>query len=452
MLKSKRPKHQLILMLTVLCFFAGFLPVQGKTESDSVVYVIEIKGVIEKGLATIVDRLLDEAEAMQAMLVIFEVNTPGGAVDAAGEIRDRIFDCPLPTVAYVNREAISAGALISLSCEKVVMVPGSTIGAVTPVDLSGTKASEKAVSYMRSVMRAIAEKRGRDPKIAEAMVDESLEIEGIVEAGKLLTLTAEEALKLNYADKIVENLPEVLAFSGHAGAQIIRPKANWSENMVRFLTHPLVSSLLLSLGFLGLIYEVTTQGWGIGGTVGLIALGLFFGAHYLAELANITEILIFFLGLVLLLIEIFFIPGFGLLGILGILAILTSIVLSLVGNLPTIDSPDLFRAVQTVSLSLIFTVIFAIPIIKFVPKTTAWNRLILKTEQKNADGFRSTPAEYEQYLGKTGIALTTLRPTGTAQFETNRLTVVSNGEFIEKNSRIEVIQVEGNRIVVKKAS
>jgi membrane-bound serine protease (ClpP class) len=451
MLKSTNFKHRVIFALGVLCFIIGVIPAPGQTKTDSLVYVIEIKGVIEKGLATIVDRLLDEAEKAHATAVIFEVNTPGGAVDAAGEIRDRIFDCPLPTIAYVNREAISAGALISLSCEKVVMVPGSTIGAVTPVDLSGTKASEKAVSYMRGVMRAIAEKRGRDPQIAEAMVDESLEIEGITEAGKLLTLTAEEALKLNYADKILDNIPAVLEFTGNSGARIVYPKANWSENMVRFLTHPLVSSLLLSLGFLGLIYEVTTQGWGISGTVGLIALGLFFGAHYLAELANIMEILIFILGVVLLMVEIFFIPGFGLLGILGILAILTSVILSLVGNIPSVGSPDIFRAVQTVALSLIFTIVFAIPIFKYLPKTTAWTRLVLKSEQKTEAGFRATPGEYEQLLGKTGIALSTLRPSGTALIETSRITVVSNSEFIEKNSRIEVVQVEGNRVVVRKA-
>lgn len=448
---KKQNIFQHIAIFSLFCLILGAFPVSAQTETDSLVYVIEIKGVIEKGLAGIVDRLLTEAEEAGAAAVIFEVNTPGGAVAAAGEIRDRIFDCTVPTVAYVNREAISAGALISLSCEKVVMVPGSAIGAVTPVDLSGTKASEKAVSYMRSVMRAIAEKRDRDPEIAEAMVDESVEIEGVTKEGKLLTLTAEEALELKYNDKILEGIPAVLDFIGLPEARIVRPKANWSENLVRFLTHPMISSLLLSLGFLGLIYEVTTQGWGIGGTVALIALALFFGGHYLAELANILEILIFFVGIVLLLIEFFYVPGFGLVGILGILAILASIVLSLIGNLPTVTSPDTFRVVQTMAMAAILTIIFTIPIIKYVPKTTAWNRLILNTEQKKEAGFRSTPGEYEQLIGKKGIALSTLRPSGSALIENKRLTVVSYGDFIEKNSQIEVIQVEGNRVVVRKA-
>jgi len=444
-------RYSLIGILITVIILGGNIPAFSDTAPDSVVYVIEIKGVIESGLASIVERLLRQAETDSALAVIFEVNTPGGAVPAASEIRDAIFNSKIPTYAYVNREAISAGALVSLSCEKVIMVPGSAIGAVTPVDLSGTKASEKAVSYMRSVMRAIAEKRERDPKIAEAMVDESIEIEGIVEAGKLLTLTAEEALELNYADHITEGWPNVLKYIGAPNATIIRPKANWSENLVRFLTHPLVSSLLLSLGFLGLIYEITTQGWGIGGTLGLIALALFFGSHYLVNLANIVEILVFVAGAILLIIEIFFTPGFGLLGILGVLAILASIVFSLVGNLPTVETGDFFRAIQTLALSLVLTVLFSIPIIKLIPKTAVWDRLILHSEQKKEEGYRSTPGEYESLIGKSGISLTLLRPAGTAIIDSQRLDVVAEGDYIEKNVPIKVIMVEGNRIVVRRA-
>lgn len=437
--------------LTVCLLISMLLPIRTQAaKSDSLVYVVEISGVIEKGLASVVERLIDQAEQDSALAVVFEVNTPGGAVDAAGEIRDTIFNCSLPTYAYVNREAISAGALISLSCEKVLMVPGSTIGAVTPVDLQGTKASEKVVSYMRSVMRAIAEKRGRDPKIAEAMVDESIEIEGIVEKGKLLTLTAEEAQKINYADEIVEGWDAVLDYIGLPNAEIVRPEANWSENLVRFLTHPMISSLLLSLGFLGLIYEVMTQGWGVGGTVGIIALTLFFGAQYLVNLANIMEILIFVAGVVLLVVEVFFTPGFGLFGILGVLAIIGSAVLSLVGNLPTIEMPDLWSAIRTVSFAIILTGILSVPIIKLVPKTTAWNRLILSTEHKQEEGYRATAHENEYLLGKKGVALTFLRPSGIALIESQRIDVIAEGDFIEKNSPLEVIQVEGNRIVVRK--
>lgn len=434
-----------------LLFISGYFPSPACSTPDTLVHVIEIKGVIEKGLASIVERMIEQAEEAGAQAIIFEVNTPGGAVDAAGEIRDTIFNSKILTVAYVNREAISAGALISLSCEKVVMVPGSTIGAVTPVDLSGKKGSEKVVSYMRGVMRAIAEKRERDPKIAEAMVDEAIEIPDIIEEGKLLTLTAEEALKIKYADHITEGLDNVLEFIGLPNAQIVRPKANWSENMVRFITHPMISSLLLSLGFLGLIYEVTTQGWGVGGTVALFALALFFGSHYLINLANIVEILIFVAGVILILVEIFITPGFGFLGILGGIAVIASIIFSLIGNAPTVEMPDIYRALQTVGLSMIFTVVFAIPIIKLVPKTKTWNRLILNSTQNREDGFRSTPKEYETLVGKAGISLTLLRPAGMALIASKRMDVVTNGEYIEKDVPIQVIEVEGNRIVVQRA-
>ncbi|MBN2088648.1 nodulation protein NfeD [candidate division KSB1 bacterium] len=435
----------LIVLITII------FPTILSANSDSLVYVIEIHGVIEKGLSSIVERQLELAEEAGAFAVIFDVNTPGGLVDAAGEIRDHIFNTKLKTYAYVNREAISAGALISLSCEKVIMVPGSSIGAVTPVGMDGTKAPEKAVSYVRSIMRAIAEKRGRDPKIAEAMVDEEIEIEGIVEKGKLLTLTAEEAHKLKYADFVIEGLPNVLKAIGLPNAQIIRPKANWSENMVRFLVNPYISSLLLTIGLIGLIYEITTQGWGISGTLAVIALALFFGSHYLINLANIIEILVFVAGLILLAIEIFFTPGFGLLGVLGILAIFGSIIFSLIGDLPDVTTGELFGAFKTLALSLLLTVGAAIPLIKFVPKTKAWNRLILNTQQKSTEGFRSTSEENELLLGKEGTTLTFLRPAGTAIIDSKRVDVVSDGELIEKNTRIKVIKVEGNRVVVQKS-
>ncbi|MCI0513344.1 ATP-dependent Clp protease proteolytic subunit [candidate division KSB1 bacterium] len=445
-------RSQLLRWLILGIWAIWFLmPQSGRAAADSLVYVVEIKGVIEKGLAGIVERMISQAEAAGARAIIFEVNTPGGAVDAAGEIRDAIFNSKLPTYAYVNREAISAGALISLACEKVIMVPGSTMGAVTPVDLAGKKASEKVVSYMRGVMRAIAEKRGRDPKIAEAMVDENLEIPGYTKKGQLLTLTAEEALKLKYADQILEGFPKVLEYIGLPQAQIVNPHATWSENLVRFLTHPVISSLLLTIGMLGLIYEITTQGWGLSGTLAIIALGLFFGAHYLANLANVLEILLFVAGLSLLIVEIFVTPGFGIFGIAGIIAIVLGIVLSLVGNIPTLKGPDIFRALQTLVLTVVFTVGLTIPLVKFLPKTKTWNRMILATEAKKAEGYRATPSENESLLGKEGVALTPLRPAGMAVFDTQRVDVTADGEFIERNTRVKITLVEGNRIVVRRA-
>jgi len=420
--------------------------------TDSLVYVIDIEGVIDMGLAPFIERAINEAEKHEAQAIVFDINTPGGRLDAAIIIRDAIFDTEIPTVAFVNREAASAGALISISCKTIVMAPGSSIGAATPVDLQGTKGSEKIVSYMRGIMRSLAERNGRDPKIAEAMVDEDVEIPGVIEEGKLLTLTAEEALKLKFIDHITEGLDNVLAVIGLPEARIVTPETSWSENFVRFLTHPIVSSLLMTIGMLGLIYEVMTQGWGIGGTVGLIALALFFGSNYLVNLANMVEILIFLIGAALLLIEIFFTPGFGLLGFMGIIAIIASLIMSLVGSLPTVTFPDIAKAVSSVAIAIALTIVFSIPALKLAPKTAFWQRLILSSQQKNVEGFRSSPAEYESLIGKTGTALTTLRPAGIALVNGQRLNVVAEGNFIEPNMPIKITKVEGNRIVVTEIS
>lgn len=443
------------ILLPLLCL--GF-PVQvlfpnpAFSKSDSLVYVIDIEGVIDMGLAPFIQRAIKEAEQDSAQAIIFDINTPGGRVDAAIQIRDAIFDTEIPTVAFVNREAASAGALISISCKTVVMAPGSSIGAVTPVDVQGTKGSEKIVSYMRGIMRAIAERNGRRPDIAEAMVDEDVEIPGIVEEGKLLTLTAEEALKLKFVDHIAEKLHNVLEVVGLPEAEIVNPKASWSENFVRFLTHPIISSLLMTVGMLGLVYEVMTQGWGVGGTIGLFALALFFGSHYLVNLANMLEILIFIAGAALLVVEIFFTPGFGLLGFLGIIAIIASMIMSLLGNLPTVTFPDFANALSSVAIALSLTFILSIPVFKLLPKTTFWNRLILSSQQKNVEGFRSSPSEYEAMLGKTGVTITALRPAGIAIFDDQRLDVIAEGDFIGPNVPIRITEVEGPRIVVTKIS
>lgn len=422
------------------------------SESDTLVYVIDVEGVIDMGLAPFIERVIKEAEEAEAQAIILDINTPGGRLDAAINIRDAIFDTEIPTVAFVDREAASAGALISISCKTVAMAPGSSIGAATPVDMQGTKGSEKIVSYMRGVMRSIAERNGRRPDIAEAMVDEDVEIPGIIEEGKLLTLTAEEALKLKFIDHIADGLDNVLKVIGLPEARIVRPKTSWSENFVRFLTHPVMSSLLLTVGMLGLIYEVMTQGWGIGGTVGLIALALFFGSHYLVNLANMIEILIFIIGAVFLVVEIFFTPGFGVLGFLGIIIIIISMIMSLIGNLPTVTFPDITNAISSVAIAIALTIFFSIPIFKLAPKTAFLNQLILKSQQKNVEGFRSSPAEYESMVGKTGIALTNLRPAGIGLFDDQRLDVVAEGDFVEPNMPIKIMKVEGNRIVVTEIS
>jgi len=413
-------------------------------------YHIKIEGEINLGLPNYIARIIEKANQEKVGAIILEINTPGGRVDAALQIRDAIFEADVPTIAFINREAASAGALISLSCEKIYMAPGSSIGAVTPVDQAGKKASEKMVSYLRSVMRSIAQRNNRPVDIVESMVDEDIEVEGVVEKGKLLTLTGEEAVKHKIADDMADDINDLLEQFKLEPEGMIRTKINWSEKLVYFLTNPIISSLLLTIGIFGLIFEVRTPGWGIGGTLAVIALTLLFGSHYLVNLAQITEILIFIVGIGLLLLEAFVIPGFGIAGIAGILCILASFVLSLVGHIGRIDFPEILNAITLVGISVIFGFVLVLPVLKFLPKSKTFQKLILDTEEKTQEGFRSSPVEYEQYLGETGTALSTLRPAGIGIFGNKRLDIVADGEFIEKDSQVKVVKVEGYKILVRK--
>jgi membrane-bound serine protease (ClpP class) len=277
---------------------------------------IPIEGVIELGLAPFVERSLREAASMGASAVILDIETPGGRVDAAERIVDAVSDSQVPVFAYVNRRAISAGAMISLAAAEIFMRPGSTLGATTPVDGAGVKASEKIVSVMRSSMRSLAEARGLDPAIAEAMVDEEIEVPGVVEAGRLLTLTYTDAEEIGYA-RVVEDWDALVAELGLAGREVVDQRVNWAERTVRFLSHPVVAPFLLSLGFLGLLVEIKTPGFGVAGAAGILSLSLFFGSHMIIGLAGTEGLILFGIGVILLVVELLVLPGLGIFGITG---------------------------------------------------------------------------------------------------------------------------------------
>jgi len=264
---------------------------------EPVVYRIPVTGTIELGLAPYVARILTEADAAGARAAILDVNTLGGRVDAAMEIVDAVAASKVPVYAFVDPRAISAGALISVSADTVFMVPGALMGASTVVTGDAQKASEKAQSVMRAQFRAIAERRGIDPRIGEAMVDEEIAIPGVVEAGKLLTLTSEEAVKVGYAVE-VNGFEDMLDRLGLADARVVTPGINWAERLVRFLSNPFVAPLLLSIGTLGLLIEIKTPSFGLAGSIGILSLAAFFGSHWIVGLAGMEEIILLGVGLV----------------------------------------------------------------------------------------------------------------------------------------------------------
>ncbi len=412
------------------------------------VYVAYIEGDIDLGLAPYVSRVVSEAEYDNAEAIVFKINTFGGRVDAATQIKDAIIGTDLLTIAFINNRAISAGALIALSCKKIVMVPGSSIGAATVVDQSGEKVGEKYQSYMRSEMRSTAEKNGRPVDIAEGMVDERIVVPGLVDSTQLITLTSEEALKYGIADTIIKNFDELYAYFNLGKADKLHQKSNWAEDVVRFLNNGIVSSILIMIGIFGLIAEVKSPGWGVPGTAGVIALALFFGSSYILQLASIIEILMFVVGLGLILVEVFVVPGFGLTGISGIILIVASLFLSMLGADPFLDFNAVSMAIIKLTIGLAAALILIFLLARFLPKSNLFKKFVLSEEEKAAEGYTSR-TNYSELLGAEGVAITTLRPAGTAEINGKRVDVVTDSEFIEHGKPVIVAAVEGMRVVVR---
>jgi len=401
-------------------------------------YLIPIEGEIDPALAVFVDQALTRAENEGASGVAFWIDTPGGRLDAAIKIADRILETPLPTLAVV-KNAFSAGALIALACEQIAMLPGSEIGAALPVQyIPGVKyeaADRKIISSFKAKFRAVAEARGRPAEIAEAMVDPEIEIEGLTPKGEPLTLSAEKAVELGVADFLAATLTEALAKAGFA-PEVERLEPGTRVRVARFLTSSTVAAVLLAVGVLGLLIEAFTPGFGLPGLLGLTALGLYFLGGYLAGMSGVVEVLLFLAGVFLLLAEIFLIPGFGVAGIGGLTALFASIYL-------TFGEQTLYVA----SLAVVLIVAGLLLALKLLPRTRTGRALVLES----AIAAEAPPEEKLKPLeGALGKALTPLRPAGVAQFGERKVDVVAEGEFIEKGSTVRVVRVEGVRVVVRK--
>jgi membrane-bound serine protease (ClpP class) len=441
----------LLAIIAVVC-----ASVASAQDGSRVVYVARIDGIIDLGLAPYVQRVLNEAQAAKAQAVVLHINTFGGRVDAAVQIRDALLASPVRTIAFVDRRAISAGALISLAAENIVMAGGSTIGAATPVQAGQPGAAakpveEKTVSYVRKEFRATAESRKRPPLIAEAMVDADVEIPKLIEKGKLLTLTTDEALQHKVADLRADSIQGALEGLGLKGAELRHTSLNWAEHVVRALTHPVVSSLLVTVAMLGIIVELRTPGFGVPGGLGLASLGLFLWGHWLVQLAGWEELLLALAGIALLALELFVIPGFGIAGVLGILALLAGLVLSLLGSGG--NAPEfIVAATSRVVFALLLAIAGSIALLRFLPRLPVGRALILDTRLGAGTGYTSEPTTDAHWLGREGHAVSPLRPAGIADIEGQRVDVVSDGVFIEAGERVRVDRVDGNRIVVRKIS
>jgi membrane-bound serine protease (ClpP class) len=369
-------------LVTMLCLAAVRSSALAQSTNGAMggaIYIVPITGTIDLGLAPYLSRVLDEAETNGAAAVLLEIDTPGGRLDAVLQMRDALLGSPVRTIAFVNRTAFSAGALIALAAEEIVMAPGAVMGAATPVEgATGDTASEKIVSAVRTTFKATAEARGRDPLVAEAMVDSDVTIDGLVTRGELLTLTAGEASTWGYADDIAANRAEVLAMSGLGGYPIVATAPSLSERTVHFITDPVVASLLIVLGVLLLVGDLLVEGFGAAGAAGLGLLALFFWGHYLAGLAGWEDVALVVLGLILIAVEMIVVPGFGFPGVLGLAALLGGLFLAMLGR--NIRTPEgIAQAATTVAVSFI-VIIFGLAVaLILLPRSRRISGLVLQS-------------------------------------------------------------------------
>ena len=431
------------------------------TLNADAVYRVPIEGTIDLGLPPFIQRMIDKAKSENATAIIFDINTFGGRVDAATQIKDAILGSNITTIAFINRRAISAGALISLSCEKIYMTGGGLIGAATAVDMSGKKGSEKVISFMREEMASTAEKRGRNKEIARGMVDEELNFSHLVingdtisvndiegrKDGKLISLTTEQAIKYGIADGTAESIEALMDTLSYGSLEVKESSENWSESIVRFLTNPVVASLLTTFGFLGILFELQSPGWGIPGFVGLTCLILSLSVSYIAQLATMSDMIFILTGLSLILLEMLVIPGFGIVGIGGIGFMLYGLYLLLLPEVP-VGEEILGQAMDGFLIGLVGAIIGVVLLGKLMIRSKFWEQLTAPSSQKKDQGFSNTQG-WENLQGQLAITDTDLHPSGWINIDDQRIFVLSEGGFIEKGKKVTILSVDGNRVLVR---
>lgn len=456
---------QLFILLSSL-FAALFFSSPSPAEETGPVYVIPIKGEIEKGLTWVIRRGIYEAESNHARAIILDMDTPGGRVDATQDIMDLLARTDIPTYTYVNPRAFSAGAYISAATRHIYMAPGAIIGAATPISISplGGAAKmpeaveEKMTSALRATIAAAAEQNGHPAEILEAMVDRDVEIPDVIEKGKLLTLTEKEAgsSEIGLSEGTAKDLVGLLKAAKMKGAPLVRIKITPAETLSRFLTSSLVTIILLVGGLAGLYFEFKTPGFGLPGIAGLSLLAVFFFGHYVAGLAGYEEIILFLVGIVLLSIELFITPGFAVTGLVGILLIIASFIAAMgrgpVFNPATIINRNYFPALINFGSALFGLIVVILLTYRFVftPSSPLYGKFVLAAREEKEAGFTSSPEDLSSLRGLAGKAVTKLRPAGKARVNGRVLDVVSRGTYIEPGEEIVVVDVQGGRVVVKK--
>ena len=398
--------------------------------------------------------LLEEASKSEYDIVVIEMDTYGGAVNDADDIRTRILDFNKPIYVWINKDAASAGALISIACDSIYMSSGASIGAATVVTGDGAQAPDKYQSYMRSIMRSTAEAKGRDPKIAEAMVDEDISVDSVSMEGKVITFSTKEAIKYGFCDAELNSVDEILVRQGIENYDITEFELGSAEGIISFFLNPIVSSILILLILGGLYFELQTPGIGFPIMASVTALILYLVPYYLNGVAENWEIVLFFVGIILIAIEVFIIPGFGVFGVFGLFTSIGSLILIMLNNdffdFTFVLSKDLVSS----SLSVLISVLSFLLLVLFggvkITDTKAFKKIALEETQESSKGFISKKYS-DELIGVKGKSFSVLRPSGKVIINEKIYDAFTNGEFIEKNKNVEVISNEGSSLKVKKS-
>ena len=419
-------------LLILILSFPGLAAADNGPEAAPVVWVT-VRGEIDQGQAALVKRGAEEADKRQARALVIEMDTFGGLVDSAVSIRDIIISADRPTICFVHNRAWSAGALIAMANQYIFMAPGSSMGAAEPIP-----ATEKIIAAVKAEFSATAAKTGRNPRVAEAMVDKTMGFEPYAKPGQILALTGEQAVQVGYAAAIATQRSEVLEKMGWRDAPVQEVNLSLAELSLSIFADPAVKSVLLSLIVLALLAEIKMAGSGIGAGIAFVGAALFFGGQWLGGLTGWVEVALFFAGMLLVGIELM-VPGFGIFGVSGILCISASIFFVLGGDA---------QAVKWMAFSVGLSLLLFLLLLRYLPKSNLWGRFVLKNVEGRQEGFRSG-RDHQALLGRIGVVVTKLRPAGVIAIDEVKYDVVSEAEFIEQGTPVQVVGVEGVRIVVR---
>ncbi len=444
----------------ILLFIGAFLVQFGaksqnndSTKANGGIFIMEIKSEIDARTKRYVDLALEDAKERNSSYIIIEMNTYGGALYDADEIRAAILDLEIPIYVFIDNNAASAGALISIACDSIFMAPGSSIGAATVVNQTGEAAPDKYQSYMRSIMRATAEAKGRDPRIAEAMVDEKLTVDSISAAGEVITFSTSEAIKYGYCEGEFISTDALITQLGLEDESIYRYETSTTESIIAFFINPFISGILILIIIGGIYFELQTPGVGFPILASAVALVLYLVPYYLNGLAENWEILVFVVGIILIALEIFVIPGFGVFGISGLILTIGGLTLVMLNNnmfdFEFVPSENITNALITTLLGLFGSLLLMFFGGIRLTQSKFFKRIALQDVQTSSSGY-SSRFIVDGFMGKTGKVYSVLRPSGKVEIEGELYDAYTRGEYLEEGTEIIVIEESGTSLRVKK--